>query len=226
MKKLDSHQSKRYGPLVMWLNDLNELFSIFSKLQSFEGFEFIVDNTKFDTIEEFTQEYQGRDPHEIQVRIYKDNSIKPLVDIHLSPNYTGLSILSNDLIISGLFREIDLILSRCQRKPFWFFDNSFCFKFALFWFVACSVLSTFPYIFLGLTPFKIYLNNIFWFVLPFLCIWLLFTTHMHFKKLAVIHSMSREMRPSFIKRKKDDIFLALICIIAGTIITKVVDNLF
>ncbi len=67
MQKLDKHQSKNYGPLVLWLDDLDNIFSI---LKECSNINIESDDTKFDSIEEFLEQNRGTTLSEVKIWIH------------------------------------------------------------------------------------------------------------------------------------------------------------
>ena len=86
MERLDTSRSKEYGPLVIWANDLVELFSV---LKDCKDLEFVVDDVKYDSIDEFIQENRGRKPSEVKIKVRE-----PYLTIDLYPRWAKLYVSS------------------------------------------------------------------------------------------------------------------------------------
>ncbi len=64
MENLDKPQSKSYQPLVLWVGDLIELFSY---LKDCTDIEFVADDVKFESVDEFVKESKGRNPSVVRI---------------------------------------------------------------------------------------------------------------------------------------------------------------
>ena len=124
----------------------------------------------------------------------------------------------SQLVASGLFLKIDAILSRCERKPRFFFTWS------------CPVGSSWviPNLFY-LAPLKPFAYLQVWaFALTFA--WMFFVGYIHLWKFSTVHPARQEDRPSFIKRNTDGIVVAVISAILGGVgvaaVTKVADRMW
>ncbi len=210
MERLDTSRSKEYGPLVIWANDL---FELFSELKDCKDLEFVVDDVRYDSIEEFIQESRGRKPAEVKIKV-RD----PYLTIDLYPRWAKLYVSSSQLVASGLFLKIDAILSRCERKPRFFFTWS--------WPVVSSWVIPNLFYLAPLKPFT-YLQ-VWAFALTFA--WMLFVGYIHLRKFSTVHPARQEDRPSFIKRNTDGIVIAVISAIlgavGGAVATKVADRMW
>jgi hypothetical protein len=210
MEKLDKSLSKKYAPLVIWANDL---FDIFSELKDCKKIEFIADDTKFDSIEEFIQVNRGQKPSVVKITTHE-----PYLTIDLYPHSAQLYVSSSQLIPSGLFLKVDSILSRCERKPHFFFSSN--------WPAGSAVII--PSLFY-LPLFKpIAYLQIWTYILLF--IWMFFIMYLHLWKFSTVHAVYQEDRPSFLKRNADTIVIAVISALIGAIFgaaaTKLADRIW
>lgn len=210
MEKLDTSRSKDFGPLVIWANDL---FDLFFELKDCKDFELIADDVKFDSIEEFIQESRGRKPSVVKIKV-RD----PYLTIELYPRWARLYVSSSQLLASGLFLRVDAVLSRCERKPRFFF--SFAWPVGSAWII--------PNLFY-LLPFKPYAYLQIW-ILVLTLIWMFFVGYIHIWKFSSIHPARIEDRPGFIKRNTDGIVIAVIAAFLGAVggvaATKVADRIW
>ena len=210
MERLDSSRSKEYGPLVIWANDLVELFS---ELKDCKDLEFVADDVKFDSIEEFIQECRGRKLSEVKIKVRE-----PYLTSDLYPSWAKLYVSSSQLLASGLFLKVDSILSRCERKPRFFFSWAW---------PACSAW-VIPNLFY-LTPLKPLAHLQVWaFVLTFA--WMFFVGYIHLWKFSTVYPVRQEDRPGFIKRNRDGIVIAVISALLGAVMgaaaTKLADRIW
>lgn len=210
MEKLDKSQSKDYGPLVVWANDL---FDLLSELKDSQDFELIADDVKFESIEEFIQESRGRNPSVVKIKVFN-----PYLTIDLYPRSARLYVSSSKLLALGLFLKIDKILSRCERKP------RFCFSYA--WVVGGAWVIPNLFYLSQLKPFD-YLKI--WVTIPTFA-WMFFVGFIQLWRYSSIHPLRQEDRPSFIKRNTDSIIVAVISALLGAVggvaATKMADRIW
>ena len=210
MKKLDKSRSKDYGPLVIWANDLIELFS---ELASHDGFSFVVDDVKFDSVEEFITESRGRRPSVVKIKVND-----PYMTIDLDLFSARLYVSSSQLLASGLFLRIDSILSRCERKPRFFFST---------WWPIASVW-TLPNIFY--LPFLKSFEYLQILASVLTLAWLLVAGYINLRKHSSVIPAHQEDMPSFFKRNSDGIVIAVISALLGAVggaaATKVSDHIW
>lgn len=197
MKKLDKPQSKEYGPLIIWAADFTE---IFSELESCSNIEFIAADVKFDSVEEFIKESRGGNPAEVKITAHD-----PYLSVELYQRWARLYVSSSELKPSGLFLKIDAILSRCERKPKFFFQY--------FWVVGSTWAIPIIFYFPLLKPYD-YLGL--W-VTMLTFSWLMYVGFIHLWRFSVIRPMYREDRPSFFRRNIDAIVIAVISAMLGAV---------
>jgi hypothetical protein len=210
MEKLDTSRSKDYGPLVIWANDL---FDLLSELKDCKDFELIADDVKFDSIEEFIQESRGRKPSVVKIKVRE-----PYLTIEFYPRWARLYVSSSQLLASGLFLKVDLILARCERKP------RFLYSFA--WPVVGAW--TIPNLFY-LSPLKPFAYMQIW-ISVLIFAWVFFVGFIHLWKFSSVHPVRQEDRPGFIKRNTDSIVIAVISALLGAVggaaATKMADRIW
>lgn len=209
MEKLDKPLTKNYGPLVMWASDLAELLS---ELKDCNNIEFVADDVKFDTVDEFVRESRGHSPSEVKI-----GASNPYLSVTLDRITAKLYVSSSQLLASGLFLRIDSILSRCERKP------KFIYGIWWVWFSSSLVWIIF------LPPLKPYSYLVVWFFGLYIP-WLIYIAFLNIWRFSVIQPMHREERPSFIRRNLDGIVIAIISAllgaIGGVVATKMADRIW
>ncbi|MDQ2962254.1 MAG: hypothetical protein M3R31_03700 [Pseudomonadota bacterium] len=104
MEKLDKPQFKDYRPLVIWAGDLVELLS---DLKDCTNLEFVADDVKFESVEEFVKESNGRKPSAVKITAYN-----PYLTVDLYPRWAKVYVSSSQLLPSGLFLKRGLV-NRC-----------------------------------------------------------------------------------------------------------------
>lgn len=210
MEKLDTPRTKDYGPLVVWANDL---FDLISELKDCEDIELIADDVKFESVEELIQERRGMRPSIVQIK-----ARNPYLYIDLYPRWARVYVSSSQLVASGLFLKIDSVLSRCERKPRFFF--SFLWPIVGVW--------TLPSFFF-LAPFKPYAYLQIWTQMLTLS-WMVLVGYIHIRKFSSVYPGRKEDRRSFFKRNADSIVIAVVSALLGAVggaaATKVADRVW
>jgi hypothetical protein len=207
MKKLDTPQSKEYGPLVIWVDDLTRLFSELENYCSMV--KLVADDLEFDSVEEFVTESRGRRPTTVTI-----TARNPYITLELHQRHANLFVHSSELASVGLFLKLDVILSRCERKP--------KFLYRYLW-VVISV-SIFPAIF-HIPPLKPYSFHGYW-VSALLFSWMLYVASIHLRRFSIVHSLHRENRPSFFRKNWDAIVIAVISALVGAFGSAVAPQIF
>lgn len=208
MEKLDKPLTKNYGPLVMWAGNLDDLLSV---LKDCTDVVFVADDTKFDSIEEFVKESKGHNPS-----IVKISTRDPYLRLDLNPGWARIYVSSSKMLPSGLFHKIDAILSRCERKPRFFFQYV--------WPVGILALS--PIIFdslqLKLNGYLVFAGLIF--------SWAIYASFVQLWRFTIVQPFYREERPGFVRRNRDAIVIAIISAllgaVGGAVAIKVVDKVW
>lgn len=210
MKKLDKSRSKVYGPIVVWADDL---FDLFSELKDFSDFELVADDIKFDSIEEFIQESRGNKPSELKIKV-RD----PYLTIELDSHSARLYVASSQLLASGLFLKIDSILSKCERRPRFIFSSAWSFGGAL---IAPNIFY--------LEPFKQY-SSLQVFAFAFAFSWMLLVGYIRLRHFSTVVPLRKDARPGFIKRNADGIVIAtisaLLGAVGGAVAAKIADRIW
>ena len=210
MEKLDKPQTKSYGPCVIWANDLD---NILYELKDCEKIEFIADDVKYDSVDEFIIDRHEIRPSELTIRTQN-----PYLTIDLDPLWAKLYVSSSKLLESGLFLKVDSILSKCERTP----RISFTFwpPLVIIW-IASGVF------FLEVSEPHGYLIIL---MLLILIAWTTYVAYIRAKKFTTIYPVRRENKPSFITRNIDSIVIAIISAILGAAVgaaaTKIADNMW
>lgn len=203
MEKLDSSLSKNYGPLVIWADDLAD---VFAELQQHgQRCEFVADNVRYDSVEEFIQECRGRKSSEVSL-----SCREPYVSIDLASWRASISTRSRKLLAAGLYHRIDAILSRCERKPRFLF----------------RVREAFVGLLAFLVFDKITGHSITWldFLGAVVWLWNLIAMFYVFFRSACIYPVYKRDRPNFIKRTAEPILVAVLAAVASAVATQAVNR--
>lgn len=208
MEKLDPPLNKDYGPLIMWASDLADLLS---DLKDCTDIEFVADNVKYESIEEFIKESKGRNPSKVMIK-----ALNPYLKVELYEHSASLYVSSSQLLPSGLFYKIDSILNRCERKPKIFYRQS--------WTIGSSIV---PVILFNVTRLKPYFYHFTW-IYGLAFSWMIYVAFIVTMRHSIVQPIHKEERPSFISRNIDSIIIAVIAALIGAVIgavaTKMVDK--
>ena len=131
----------------------------------------------------------------------------------LMPDAISLHIERDDPRSRGLLEKIKEFLDKHRRKSTWFAKNA--------WIGAIIVGLSF-YFFLSRSLMKALIGCVLLFLGGF---WLWWGYNVIGKKWSVIHLRRRIDSPFFWKRNKDAIVVAIISVIAGSLITLLITNL-
>lgn len=218
MRKLNraNPPSKEYGPVVLWADDLDELIAT---LKVCESTLFVADDIQYDSVEEFVRERNGRTPRKVRV-----SGERPYIGIELYPlwaklDVSALSVSKDELLSLGLFKKLDTILSRCERRPRWVYKQSVLLGLAILtmaasWLPLPNVLS--------------YANAA---ATILILGWMMsFASHVHLRKYSVVRPHFIGDAPGFFQRNKDSIVVAVVSALIGSLFgavaTKAVDKVW
>lgn len=203
MKKKERSIIQVLKPVKLYYNDLVELVNILKEVNPDIRIE--TDSYTLDNIEELL----GMDDELITVLKMSIND--PYFSIDFEPDYASIYASDDTFILRGLFEKVKKILMDKRRKLFFLYQNSF-----------------FPGLMTGLSMLPLAAgieeNNIYLIISGFI---LLITsiifwkkTHtIRFSKYSMIYLSKSIEFPSFWKRRKDDIFLAVISAVIGALLT-------
>jgi hypothetical protein len=199
MKRKPEALSKVYMPLILWREDLEDLLSVIARRNG--AVEIVKGDYIFETLDELAAHAGSRDETNLAI-----SSSKPYSQIELRPWQARVFVAADDAT-SGIFYEIDKVLTSCQRRiPFlysyWTVNTITTAVILLSFFAGWSVshagmpgyFSLIPLLLLGWT------------------VWVLFV---RLKRNSVIRLERRVDRKSFFRRKKDELALIIISALTG-----------
>lgn len=214
MKHTPPTLTKKYMPLILWRDDLDELASILKR----RGAELEIKHGDYayESIEELTSHIGPRDQTNLRI-----SSIRPYVSIDLDDINPRLSVSGDHPDASGIFFELDKLLSARQRH--WPFVYSF-------WFLNVTILVLFAFswvlLYLQAAPsFRIAVlaAQIAMFVWG---AWVLFV---RLKRGSIVRMERRATASSFLRRNKDELIrgliLAIVAAAVGAAATKLVEKI-
>ena len=208
MQKLDQSISRTYQPLVIWPDQLTEVFEI---IASCTDVSLVADNIKYDSVDELVTVSKGRSPKMLEIR-----ARNPHLSIDLDPMSARLYVSSSELIATGLFAKLDMLLRSSERRP------KFLYRFVWAWLASLTLPNLFY-----LPVLKPYA----WLSLPFsvaVLAWMLAIAYVHLRKHSSIQTGLRENQRSFVKRNIDAIVVAVVSAllgaVGGAVATKLADR--
>lgn len=203
MKKIENSLLKSYSPVVLYLEDLEKIISIFESTGT--KIELEAEDYSFDSISEMHDYFGVKNPKNLVIR-FKDHRGK----LHLNNGWAILMLDNDSNESAGIFYQIDKIMSASERKP-----KILCSSIRL---VFTLIIYT-----LVLISLKLIGINITYIVfipfIPFipLCIYVRYIETRH----STIILEHRKNKQSFIKRNYDAIivglFVGIICLIINAL---------
>jgi hypothetical protein len=202
-----SSLSKSFGPLVLWLDDLED---IETRLQAHNPkLNIETEEYQFDSIAEFAEHFGGTIQRSLQIT----TSYPSFASIELTPRSATLSVATSGENASGAFFDLNEILSSRQRAIPWLYS---------FWIVQI-VISIF-WISMGLSwtrwlPENIdnWLNLFLMFLLPLL-IWTLWIPYVRSRHYSLIRVEHKGTAKSFFQRNRDQLAVAVIAALFGAVL--------
>lgn len=209
MKKIIPSRSEDLKSARLYLDDIKEIFEIL--FNSAENVTIETKNYMLDSMEDFTE------LHEEKIHDITLSSQEPYVTVKFSPSRISLYIGKDNNESRGIFEKIKKILIKCERPFTWILHNS----------VAYTLCT---YLFFCLIGFSIAIKDAFlsvYFSLLFiLCLlWAIYGWNDRFYHFSTIILKYRINYPSFIKRNKDRIIIALISAVVSAILTWILSLL-
>jgi hypothetical protein len=192
--KIEKKLTKRYGPVVLWWDDVVELFE--AVRASAKDIEISTENYKFSTLEA-AKEHFGETPQ----HVLKITASSPYVSV--DGDKIGISVyVGSGPASAGLFLELDQVLSKRQRKPKWMYSN---------WTMLPPLaLGPVQYAFSGV-GLRLGLLGL---QLAFF-VWFLRAAFIGMKRGTVVYSRRRSESKGFVSRNKDQLALMIISALVG-----------
>lgn len=118
MKKLDKSISKDFSPVVMYLEDLKDIERILR--EKGEDFQIKHADCLYDSVQELVDLIGSKEIKDVEI-----GSRNPYVSIGLKSTSTALYVSGGDTtLISGIFHQIEEVISRSNRRPRWIYKPS------------------------------------------------------------------------------------------------------
>jgi hypothetical protein len=198
MKPIKKNKSfrKEYGPVVVWLDDINKLVEVMGGKADISTNDY-----QFESIEDLKTHY-GPGPF----KALKISSSKPSAYVEFSRMSVSCYVFPSPTA-AQTFHEIDDVLKKCQRRPLFIYR---------FWF---AVVATIPLLLLWGLDEKYKdttLLAIASTILPLAVLWGLVNT---IRGQAAITLKHRHEARTFLERNRDQLLLLLIGAIVGGLFT-------
>lgn len=208
MKKLDTPLNKDYGPLVLWAGDIRDILSI---VATCKDVEFVADHVQYDTVDEFVTARKGVRPREVRITAFQ-----PYLSVVFRPLHAYVNVSSSKVGPSGIFHQIDTILSAGERKP------------RALYRMFPPMLST--WVWSGITTVFHVKVSVALPVLGTILAWWAYVVYVSFRRMGVVYPAYREDRANFFQRNQDTLAMALISALIGAILgavaTKMADRVW
>ena len=194
-----SSLSKSFGPLVLWLDDLED---IEARLQAYNPkLNIETEEYQFDSIAEFAEHFGGTVQRSLQIT----TSYPSFVSIELTPMSATMSVSTSGENASGVFYDLNEILSSRQRGVPWLYSYWF-----LWIVVGISWVST--------SWLPVNIDNWFhFFLFPFL-IWILWIPYVRARRYSLIRVEHKGAAKSFLQRNRDQLAVAVIAASLGAVL--------
>jgi hypothetical protein len=207
MERIDAYQSKSYGPVVLWADDVGEILLAMGQ----DGAEcsIIADNVKYDSVDEYVSELKGRRPRQLELR-----STGPFISATFKSSLAGIYAASSKPVALGIYTKIDQIIRGRERKPKIFFNLLTAFMIVIILNFCLLPLEwmlpsykTWAYT----SHFEIFLTIF----VAIASVWQLYLTYLTKRSFSTIYPNFRHQKPSFFTANYDKIVLAIICAFLG-----------
>jgi uncharacterized membrane protein YhaH (DUF805 family) len=211
MKRNPKPLTKYYMPLVLWREDLDEIASILQRREAVIQFE--ADDYSFEKLEELETHFGSKDKNELKI-----TSTKPYVSIELGNRRAWLYVSAESPDASGVFFELDKVLTARQRR----FPTLYTYWFL--WLFSILGGNSISFI-LNYTNSPRNITLLWSFVYLIISVWFLWVLFVRRWRHSVITMRRRATTDSFVRRNKDQLAIAIIAAIVGAIIGVVGKNI-
>jgi hypothetical protein len=204
MKRNPKPLTKAYLPLVLWREDLDEIASILQRREAVIQFE--ADDYSFEKLEELETHFGSKDKNELKIA-----SAEPYVSIELGPRGARLYVSASSSDASGVFFELDKVLTTRQRR----FPALYTFWFTcLFGPIVANTINLIN-IYTNLPRSIALASSLVSLVIVTWTFWVLYIRRWWH---SVIRMRRRSATVSFVHRNKDRLVVAIIAAIVGAVL--------
>jgi len=213
MKKVKYGYIEDFKPVVLYLDDLEKILEILKELS--DKIRISTDEYELDSLDELHKIGQET-LNTLIIEVGGSKGSFPDISLNFRPSDISFHVYQDTLPIRGVLEKTKEFLNGRKRKLYFLATLFFWFSFGAIGYSICFLLDG-PFTFnRALIGFAIIF-------LGLICIW--WNHQVTNKKWSVIHLKRRVDLPSFWKRNKDRIIIAIITIIFTTICNWIVFNL-
>lgn len=211
MEKIDQSHEKHIGPTTLYLDDVKRIVDIMTGPETSPTIE--ADNFRMDSVEELS-DLLKEEIHDLKI-VRK----KPYVSLELSPRNAWLHIKQDDDVSWGIFERVKNVLAE-RKKPFsWLLHTPVLQMLLILAIMAIPFLGGYTSNNRLLTIVPILTS------VPLLAWWFVYTEYHERRWFSTIILKNRIESPSFLKRNRDTILIALIGAILGGLLLNLAQHL-
>ena len=211
MKARSQIITKNYKMPHLYRNELNKIEEIIKELKP-RDYKIISSAYEYENINEIPSEIGPL--FELEIKTYD-----PYINIEFRKYEASIYLSNNDLISSGAFSKIDKILTKSERKLFWFPTSNILVPMVLGGIIG-QLISR------GLPVEPNFLKIFYLFVGILLTIYLFISFKTAFRNFSIIETIQKRERKSFLENNKDQLILITIGAAIGAIATFILEKLF
>ncbi|MGA2466707.1 MAG: hypothetical protein ABSH06_20445 [Thermodesulfobacteriota bacterium] len=211
MKKRNQSFSAKLKPVVLYFDDLEKIIEILKEISN--DLEISTKDYQFENIEEVKKIERET------INSLSFDTHRPGLSLTLEPDGIFLHVFNETPALRGIFEILKQFLHSRRRKFAWLY-NPICMVFGgaiigiATWFLLPGISKKNPYL-ISVGCACIILGVIYW--------W--WTWQVDFKRYSTIFLKRRAELPSFWKDKRDQIIVAIISAVIGSLITVVATKL-
>jgi len=205
MKKIKRGYIEDFKPVILYLDDLEEIVEILKELPN--KVRILADDYELDSLDELQKINRDRLDMLI-IKVVGPEASSPYISLNFLPNDILFEVDEDTAAKRGIVEKIKEFLKGRRRKLFWLTGNHL---------LAGATTGMSIWFFM---PGKILLGCA---VLSLGLIWSWWSFKLRDKKWSVIHLKRRSDSPSFWKRNKDEIAIVVITAIISIVFTSIIN---
>ncbi|MFY7735078.1 MAG: hypothetical protein ACOVSR_16495 [Bacteroidia bacterium] len=201
MKKINQSISRKYLPVKIYLDDLDQIVTLFNENNIKYSLE--TDNYKYESLEELIISNKEK-----EIKSLKIKTDEPYITIEFTKLWTQIYFSSDEPFVTGLFHKINSIINNTKRLFPFFYSYYFVWTMNIF-LLLINIINKDGRLFPEYIDTSI-------FILYFL--WLPRVLYIRLVKHSSIQLLKKEHVSNFFHRKRDDLILALVSGLFGAIL--------
>jgi hypothetical protein len=209
-KKIEKAFERSYGPIVIWLDDLEEIVDLLKQYAG--GAQIRTEDYQYEGLDDLKRHVGGRPLSALTITNASVSTDPPSVSLELTPTSVELRVFEPQgrPEAAKLFYEIDQVVTRCVRRFAGFYGLGH---------VELLPPIALFFLFQLFNAFQNEVNAGLAAILGILTFWSIWATFIKSRWTAVIHLQRRAEVRSFLERNKDQLLLLLIGAIIGGCVT-------